>query len=56
MTPTDWLKGYIVENGQFLSVVTFYRPDFLSPSAMIDPELLLQGYRLGVFPMAMEDA
>jgi leucyl/phenylalanyl-tRNA---protein transferase len=22
---------------------------------MIDPELLLQGYRLGVFPMAMED-
>ena len=23
---------------------------------MIDPELLLQGYRLGVFPMAMEDA
>jgi leucyl/phenylalanyl-tRNA---protein transferase len=23
--------------------------------AMIDPELLLQGYRLGVFPMAMED-
>ena len=24
-------------------------------STMIDPELLLQGYRLGVFPMAMED-
>jgi leucyl/phenylalanyl-tRNA--protein transferase len=24
-------------------------------TAMIDPELLLQGYRLGVFPMAMED-
>ena len=22
---------------------------------MIDPEVLLQGYRLGVFPMAMED-
>ena len=22
---------------------------------MIDPELLLQGYRLGVFPMAMND-
>jgi leucyl/phenylalanyl-tRNA---protein transferase len=22
---------------------------------MIDPELLLQGYRLGIFPMAMED-
>src|SRR3979411_988489 len=22
---------------------------------MIEPELLLQGYRLGVFPMAMED-
>ena len=22
---------------------------------MIDPELLLQGYRLGVFPMAMRD-
>jgi leucyl/phenylalanyl-tRNA--protein transferase len=26
----------------------------ISPG-MIDPELLLQGYRLGVFPMAMED-
>jgi leucyl/phenylalanyl-tRNA--protein transferase len=25
------------------------------PFQMIDPELLLQGYRLGVFPMAMED-
>jgi leucyl/phenylalanyl-tRNA--protein transferase len=24
-------------------------------STMIDPDLLLQGYRLGVFPMAMED-
>src|SRR5881296_4219645 len=23
--------------------------------SMIEPELLLQGYRLGVFPMAMED-
>ena len=22
---------------------------------MIDPEVLLQGYRLGVFPMAMDD-
>jgi leucyl/phenylalanyl-tRNA--protein transferase len=25
------------------------------PFQMIDPELLVQGYRLGVFPMAMED-
>jgi leucyl/phenylalanyl-tRNA---protein transferase len=31
------------------------RFSFLTPSAMIDSELLLQGYRLGVFPMAMED-
>src|SRR5207302_152997 len=29
--------------------------NFLTLSAMIPPELLLQGYRLGVFPMAMED-
>jgi leucyl/phenylalanyl-tRNA--protein transferase len=28
---------------------------FKASIAMIDPELLLQGYRLGVFPMAMED-
>ena len=27
----------------------------LSKTRMIEPELLLQGYRLGVFPMAMED-
>src|SRR3982074_1345216 len=25
-------------------------------TSMIDSEVLLQGYRLGVFPMAMEDA
>jgi leucyl/phenylalanyl-tRNA--protein transferase len=25
-------------------------------SSMIDPEVLLQGYRLGVFPMAMDDS
>src|SRR5437867_2589742 len=29
--------------------------NFLTLSAMIPPELLLQGYRLGVFPMALED-
>jgi len=28
---------------------------FNALTAVIDPELLLQGYRLGVFPMAMED-
>jgi len=28
---------------------------FNASTDMIDPELLLQGYRLGVFPMAMED-
>jgi len=28
---------------------------FNASTTMIDPELLLQGYRLGVFPMAMED-
>jgi leucyl/phenylalanyl-tRNA---protein transferase len=28
---------------------------FNALTTMIDPELLLQGYRLGVFPMAMED-
>jgi leucyl/phenylalanyl-tRNA---protein transferase len=27
----------------------------LNASTMIDPDLLLQGYRLGVFPMAMND-
>jgi leucyl/phenylalanyl-tRNA--protein transferase len=27
----------------------------LNASTMIDPDLLLQGYRLGVFPMAMDD-
>src|SRR6059036_2823872 len=29
--------------------------NFFNTAVMIDPELLLQGYRLGVFPMAMED-
>ncbi|MEY2564496.1 MAG: leucyl/phenylalanyl-tRNA---protein transferase [Verrucomicrobiota bacterium] len=29
--------------------------DHWSLSVMIDPEVLLQGYRLGVFPMAMDD-
>jgi leucyl/phenylalanyl-tRNA---protein transferase len=29
--------------------------DFQWPKAMIESEVLLQGYRLGVFPMAMED-
>jgi leucyl/phenylalanyl-tRNA--protein transferase len=29
--------------------------EFVYPLDVIEPELLLQGYRLGVFPMAMED-
>jgi leucyl/phenylalanyl-tRNA---protein transferase len=32
-----------------------FRCNVLTFNSMIDPELLLQGYRLGVFPMAMED-
>jgi leucyl/phenylalanyl-tRNA--protein transferase len=35
----------------YLSLVTAHS----SFSSMIDPEVLLQGYRLGVFPMAMDD-
>jgi leucyl/phenylalanyl-tRNA---protein transferase len=37
------------------SASTTIRELLESRAAMIDPELLLQGYRLGVFPMAMED-
>ena len=33
----------------------FRTPKSAIRNDMIDPELLLQGYRLGVFPMAMED-
>src|SRR6059036_1400356 len=29
--------------------------NFFNTAVMIDPELLLQGYRMGVFRMAMED-
>ena len=35
------------------NVVTIQR--FNVASRMIEPEILLQGYRLGVFPMAMDD-
>ena len=34
--------------------MTIWRGD-AKVCAMIEPELLLQGYRLGIFPMAMED-
>src|SRR6476469_586227 len=40
-------------NDNVLAASTFQR--FNASTIMIDPDLLLQGYRLGVFPMAMND-
>jgi len=52
----------VIANKLILSGVCIRRPknmafhrNALQLLKMIDPELLLQGYRLGVFPMAMED-
>ena len=44
--------GFRGQNGDDCSIRT---PQFAVRNLMIDSELLLQGYRLGVFPMAMED-
>jgi leucyl/phenylalanyl-tRNA---protein transferase len=41
------------QNDKVLAASTLQR--FNVSTAMIDPDLLLQGYRLGVFPMAMND-
>lgn len=41
------------QNDNVVAALTLQR--FNALTAVIDPELLLQGYRLGVFPMAMED-
>ena len=52
----------VIANKLILSGVCIRRPknmafhrNALQLLKMIDPEVLLQGYRLGVFPMAMED-
>src|SRR5438034_11624092 len=41
------------QNDNVVAALTLQR--FNALTTVIDPELLLQGYRLGVFPMAMED-
>src|SRR5213075_3222460 len=41
------------QNDNVVAASTFQR--FNASTTMIPPELLLQGYRLGIFPMAMED-
>ena len=41
------------QNDNVLAALTLQR--FNISTAMIDPDLLLQGYQLGVFPMAMND-
>lgn len=43
-------------NEQALEINRLYNSlEFVYALSVIEPELLLQGYRLGVFPMAMED-
>jgi leucyl/phenylalanyl-tRNA---protein transferase len=47
------LQLRFAQNDNLLAASTLQR--FKLSMVMIDPELLLQGYRLGVFPMAMND-
>jgi leucyl/phenylalanyl-tRNA--protein transferase len=45
----------VLKKGEQPAHSTFQRFNRSTIRRMIDPDLLLQGYRLGVFPMAMED-